>query len=57
MGTIASGALIATAAPHNVGALQSTWHKMKIESTVIGRILTADEDIYASSVTVKRVDM
>lgn len=47
LGTIASGALLATAPPDHVDSLQSIWHKIGVESAVIGRILPADEGIYA----------
>ncbi len=47
LGTIASGALLATAAPANVAALQSVWGQLGVDSAVIGRILPADEGIYA----------
>ncbi|MBI1293647.1 hypothetical protein GC175_01650 [bacterium] len=47
LGTIASGALLATAAPAHVDLLQSIWREIGVESAVIGRILPDIEGIYA----------
>lgn len=47
LGTIASGALLATAPPDHVDSLQSIWHELGVESAAIGRVLPADEGIYA----------
>ena len=47
LGTIASGALLATTDPTHVALLQSTWRQIGVGSTVIGRILPHDQGIYA----------
>ena len=46
LGTIASGGLLATAAPENVDALQGLWQEMGRQVQPIGRVLPAGEGVY-----------
>ena len=47
LGTIASGGLLATAAPQDAAALLALWQGMGRASAIIGRVLPADEGVYA----------
>lgn len=47
LGTIASGSLLATAAPADVQALLASWAELGWAGTIIGQILPADEGIRA----------
>lgn len=44
LGTIASGALLATCAPHNAAALQQAWQNVGWHSAIIGKITARAED-------------
>ena len=46
LGTIASGGLLAAAAPEDVGGLLGLWGEMGWEGRVIGRVLAAGEGVY-----------
>ena len=46
LGTIASGGLLATAAPQNVEALLALWRGMGRQGQAIGRVLAAGEGVY-----------
>ncbi|MXZ21968.1 MAG: hydrogenase expression protein, partial [Caldilineaceae bacterium SB0665_bin_25] len=46
LGTIASGGLLAAAAPENVDAVLALWRRMGREGRVIGRVLAAEEGVY-----------
>lgn len=46
LGTIASGGLLAAAAPENVDAVLGLWEEMGREGRVIGRVLPAGEGVY-----------
>jgi len=46
LGTIASGGLLATAAPEDVDAVLGLWRGMGREGRAIGRVLEADEGVY-----------
>ena len=46
LGTIASGGLLATAAPQNAEALLALWRGMGREGQAIGRVLAAGEGVY-----------
>ncbi len=46
LGTIASGGLLATAAPENVDAVQGLWQEMGRQVQPIGRVLPAGEGVY-----------
>jgi hydrogenase expression/formation protein HypE len=47
LGTIASGALLATTPAENAGQLQALWTEIGWPSRIIGRILPPEEGIYA----------
>jgi hydrogenase maturation factor len=49
LGTIASGALLATAPPHHIAQLEELWDRHGFSSAVIGRVLPRHEGLIAVS--------
>jgi hydrogenase maturation factor len=47
LGTLASGALLATSAPENVQPLLRLWTRLGRDAAIIGRVLTQEEGLWA----------